>query len=82
MTNLNTDAIIQACDTLASRLAPHEGCYTSSCRFFDACMRAFDNKRLPAQAVKFRVFYNAPVMKLGTATIDREGNLVCRIDEQ
>lgn len=78
---MNTDKINSACDTLARRVVPfHEGCISGAPRIFDACMRMFDRKVLPAQAVTFRVFYGFPVNQYGTATIDIDGNLTCQLD--
>ena len=75
MTQLNTDAIITACDSLAHKVITIGGKYHGSVFLFDQCMRAFDNKRLPAQAITFAVYFNAPVMKEGEATIYRDGRL-------
>lgn len=75
--NINIDGVIAACDTLQRRTIPTKGCMHSSVRCFDACMRAFDSK-LPAEAVTFRIFLNAPVMKPGEATIHRDGCLEMR----
>ena len=70
-------ALIKACDTLQSRTTYAEGCMHTSARCFDACMRAFDSE-LPAEAVTFQIFINAPVMKQGEATIHRDGRLEMR----
>jgi hypothetical protein len=75
MTNLNTYNIINACDTLARRITSIGGKAHGSAWIFDQCMRAFDNSALPAQAITFTVFINAPVMKYGQATIYRDGRL-------
>lgn len=74
MNNINIDRLIESCDTLQRRTCTAEGCMSSSVRCFDACMRAFDNA-LPAQAITFRVFLNAPVMKYGEATIYMDGHM-------
>ena len=78
MTNLNTAQIITACDTLARRIITIGGEWHGSAWIFDQCMRAFDNSKLPAQAITFSVYYNSPVMKPGEATISRDGSLICR----
>lgn len=81
MVNLDIAKVAEACDTLAHRVLPfHEGCISGSARIFDASMRLFDDPRLPAEAVTYRVFYNAPVMAYGTATIHRDGRLTCQLD--
>ena len=77
MTNINIDAIISACDTLARRVITVEGEYRGSSFLFNQCMRAFDAK-LPAQAITFSVFIGAPVMAQGEATIHRDGRLYMR----
>lgn len=77
---MNIDKIDQASRTLAHRVqAFHDGCISGEVRIFNACMRMFDATP-PAQAVTFRVFYGAPVMQYGTATIDSSGNLICQLD--
>lgn len=71
---LDIDAILKACDTLPRRVITIEGGYHGSTFLFDQCMRAF-NANPPAEAITFSVFINAPVMKPGTATIHRDGQL-------
>ena len=73
--NINIDKLIEACDTLQRRTIGASGCMHSSSRCFDACMRAFDQKRLPAEAVTFRIFFNAPILKEGRASIHRDGSM-------
>jgi hypothetical protein len=75
--NIDVSAILKACDTLAQRVITVEGGYHGSTFLFDQCMRAFDAK-LPAEAITFSVFINAPVMKNGVATIHRDGRLEMR----
>lgn len=75
--NIDVSAILKACDTLAQRVITDEGGYHGSTFLFDQCMRAFDAK-LPAEAITFSVFINAPVMKNGVATIHRDGRLEMR----
>lgn len=77
MTQLNTSAVIEACDTLSHRIITVGGKYHGSVFLFDQCMRAFTGK-LPAEAITFSVFINAPVMKDGEATIYRDGRLEMR----
>jgi hypothetical protein len=72
--DLDIQAILKACDTLARRVITIEGGYHGSTFLFDQCMRAFDAK-LPAEAVTFSVFINTPVMLPGSATIHRDGKL-------
>ena len=73
---VNTDKLIEACQKLYNRTVTVEGHRHGSAWLFDQCMRAFDYE--PAKSVNFSVFLNAPVMKDGLATIDREGNLTIR----
>lgn len=78
---INTQAIIEACDKLSRRIITVGGEYHGSPVLFDRCMRAFTAK-LPAEAITFAVFYNAPVMKAGEATIHRDGSMECRVVDQ
>lgn len=78
MENINVAALIEACDRLQAKTITAKGCMHSSVRCFDACMRAFDNSRLSAQAITFNVYFNAPVLKPGTATIYRDGRIEMR----
>jgi len=78
MTAINIERLIEACDTLQRRTTYAEGCMHTSARCFDACMRAFDCKALPAEAVTFRIFLNAPVLQYGEATIHRDGRMEMR----
>ena len=77
MKTLNIERIIESCDTIQRRTCISDGCMHSSVRCFDACMRAFDCD-LPAEAISFRIFINAPVMKYGEATIHRDGSMEMR----
>jgi hypothetical protein len=77
MTAINISGVINACDTLSRRVTSVEGERRGSAFLFDNCMRAFDCK-LPAEAVTFSVFINAPVMRAGEATIHRDGQLEMR----
>ena len=72
MANINIDGVIAACDKIQQRTIPCKGYMHSSVRCFDACMRAFDCK-IPAEAITFSIYFNAPVMKQGEATIHRDG---------
>ena len=81
MTQINVSKLIESCDALQRRTIWKEGFMHSSCMCFDACMRLFDRKTLPAEAVTFRVFFNAPVMKQGEATIHRDGRMEMRTVE-
>jgi len=81
--NINYEKIKESCDTLARRVVSIEGkrfvyVRAASAFLFDQCMRAFDNSRLPAQAVTFSVYINAPVNKDGEATIYRDGTLTMK----
>ena len=78
MTQINIPALIDSCDALQRRTIWKEGFMHSSSRCFDACMRLFDTKHAPAESVTFRVFFNAPVMKEGEATIHRDGRMEMR----
>lgn len=76
MTNINITAISDACDKLAHRITKVEGLHHGSAWMFDQVMRAFSFN--PAiTSVNFTVFFNAPLMCEGMATIDRQGNLTC-----
>lgn len=77
MTTINISGVINACDTLSRRIITVGGERRGSAFLFDQCMRAFDCK-LPAEAITFSVFINAPVMKAGEATIHRDGRLEMR----
>ena len=77
MTTINISGVINACDTLSHRIITVGGERRGSAFLFDKCMRAFDCK-LPAEAITFSVFINAPVMKDGEATIHRDGRLEMR----
>lgn len=79
MTPINHAEVAKACDFLYHHTISHEGCMHSSPRAFDACMRSF-NCRIPAEAVTFRVYLNAPVMSLGEITIHRDGSFEVRRD--
>lgn len=81
MVQINVDEIIKSCDKLQRRTLSLKGYAHGSCRFFNICMRAFDCS-VPAEAVTFRVYINAPVMKEGEATIYRDGRLEMRIAEK
>ena len=78
MSNINVEAVIRACDSLSHKIITVGGEYHGSPFLFDQCMRAFDNRRLPAQAITFSVFLGMPLMCEGEATIDREGHLTIR----
>ena len=76
MTHIDIDKLLTACDTLERRTQYAEGCMHTSTMAFNACMRAFDTKALPAEAVTFRIFFAAPVLRYGEATIGRDGSLL------
>lgn len=78
MKNINIDRLIESCDLLQHRTILAEGCMHSSVRCFDACMRAFDREVLPAEAITFKVYFNAPIMAYGEATIYRDGRMEMR----
>jgi hypothetical protein len=78
MKKINVAKLIESCDALQRRTITAEGCMHSSSRCFDACMRAFDKKDLPAESITFKVFFNAPVMKYGEATLNRDGSMQMR----
>lgn len=75
---INIDKLIQSCDTLQKHTALMDGCLHSSVRCFDACMRAFDRKVLPAEAITFKVYLSYPVDSYGEATIHRDGRMEIR----
>jgi len=78
MISINIERLIKSCDALQRRTSIADGCMHSSARCFDACMRAFDRKDLPTEAVTFRIFLNVPVMQYGEATIYRDGRMEMR----
>ena len=78
MTDININAVAAACDRIISKTVTREGTRHGSAWLFDQCMRAFDFKALPAQAITFKVFFNAPVMREGEATIYRDGRVEFR----
>lgn len=75
MVQINIQAVDAACVKLAHRIIEVGGKRHGAAFLFDQCMRAFDNKALPAEAITFSVFFNAPVMHEGEATIHRDGTL-------
>lgn len=79
--NINVTGIIEACDWVQQKTICEEGYAHSSCRIFDACMRAFDG-RPSVEALTFRVYFNAPVMKAGEVTIHRDGHMEIRTVEE
>ena len=78
MKRINVGEVIRACDMLAREIITVGGEHHGSVFLFNQCMRAFDNKNLPADAITFSVFLNAPLMCKGEATIDRNGHLEIR----
>ena len=78
MTQLNTPAVISACDFVSHKIVTICGERHGSSWLFDQCMRAFDNKALPAEALTFSVFLNYPVMADGEVTIHRDGRTEIR----
>ena len=79
MSTINYAEVAKACDFLYHNTIPAAGCMHSSTRAFDSCMRSFDC-RVPAEAVTFRVYLNAPVMAKGEITIHRDGHFEVRRD--
>lgn len=77
-TQINIAQVIEACDRLSRKVSTVEGGFHGSSFFFNACMRAFDCKALPAEAITFSVRYNYPVNLDGEATIHRDGTLEMR----
>ena len=73
MSTIYIPNILESCDKVASKITN-----LSSCRLFDACMRAFTGTP-KAEAVTFSVFLNAPIMKWGEATIHNDGAVEIRI---
>ncbi|MBP5461177.1 MAG: hypothetical protein J6Y20_03535 [Lachnospiraceae bacterium] len=78
MLQLNTSAVSEACDKVSRKVTTICGTHHGSAWLFDQCMRAFDSKALPAQAITFSVFFNSPVMLDGEATIYRDGRVELR----
>ena len=81
MTNINLDSLLDACAQLQRKTIWHDGCMHSSAKCFDACMRAFDRKVLPAQAITFAVYFNTPILAPGFARITRDGNIQFSLHE-
>ncbi len=79
MTNTNIDRLLEACDSLQRRTIPAKGYLHTSVMAFNACMRAFDDPAV--EAVTYRVFFNAPVMLPGVATIWRDGYMAMHTGE-
>ena len=77
--NIDVSSVIDGCDFIARHVTTIGGKYHGSAWLFDKCMRAFDNKHLPAQSITFAVFHNYPVGKPGTAEIDRQGHVTMRV---
>lgn len=76
--DINIDGILEASRLLANRTITIGGERHGSPFIFNQCMRAFDHKALPAQAITFSVYLNAPIMAEGEATIYRDGRLEIR----
>lgn len=79
--NINVIKVIESCDWIQQKTISASGYAHSSCRVFDACMRAFDGKP-NAEAVTFRVYFNSPVMKAGEVTIHRDGSRESRTTKE
>ena len=77
MANVHLNGVLNACDAVQRRTVYAEGCMHNSAKCFDACMRAFSGK-LAAESITFKVFFNAPVMRLGEVTIHRNGEYQMR----
>lgn len=71
---MNISKIIDSCDTLGRMIISVGGKNHGSTFLFDKCMRAFTDV-VPAEAITFEVYFNAPIMKPGEATIHRDGRL-------
>ena len=76
---IRTAQIINSTDRLSHIIISIEGTHHGSSWIFDQCMRAFTG--LNAEAITFSVFFNAPVMKRGIATIHRDGAMELRTTE-
>lgn len=77
MKPINYSKVAEACDFIQRHTIFHAGYMHSSVRAFDALMRSFDCT-LPAEAVTFRIFLNAPVMAPGEITVHRDGSYEVR----
>lgn len=75
MTNQEIEKLLANCDELQRRTQYAEGCMHTSARCFDACMRAFDTDKAPANWIAFKIFLAAPVMQYGEARIYRNGHM-------
>lgn len=83
MTNIAIDNLLASCATLERRtLYAGRDYMHSSVRCFNACMRAFDSKTLPAEAVTFNVWLTYPVDRPGLATISKDGTMVLRVNHE
>jgi len=74
MNNINIDRLFESCRLLEQKTIYKEGYMHVRHRCFDACMRAFSGQP-SAESITFRVFFNAPIMKEGFATIHRNGDM-------
>ena len=82
MTDINYDMIAFSCDRLQHMTTWKDGHKLSSVRAFDACMRAFDNKALPARAITFSVcFYDTNIKGDGFFRIYRNGKYIAWIGD-
>ena len=72
MTNINIQSLISACDTVCRRCTMIGGTRHGSAWLFDKLMRTFESHSA-IEGVTIDVFINAPVMKRGTVTINRDG---------
>ena len=75
LTDAAITALIDSCDKLQERTVPAHGFMHSSCRCFNACMRAFDAKGLAPVALTFRVCFAEPVSQVGFARIHSDGTM-------
>lgn len=76
--NINIDGVYEACRLVDLRTINAKGYAHGRTFFYDQCMRAFDCKALPAEAITFSVYLNAPIMAAGEATIHRDGSFEMR----
>ena len=77
-TTINVSKVIESCDRLSHKVTTIGNQFHGSAYLFNVCMRAFDCKALPAEAVTFSVHYGYPVNMDGEATIHRDGTLEMR----
>jgi hypothetical protein len=81
MNNINTQALITACETISQRCTKIADTHHGSAWLFDKLMRYFSAEP-SSVSVTVPVFINEPVMADGEATISRDGTFTMRTAEE